>query len=390
MIVSVVTASKVRAQLGTRTERMLSAARLAGLLALLWAVAQQHRPGAQGGGLVVLVLMVGVAVGWTGWLASRRLGAPARTTWLSLAVLAASSGPLAAYAPVAIGLLAIAALGAAISFEVPPAIAVAAIGVGALVVTTHALASPAFSLAEGSAEATISVVAGLLAGFSRRQYVGRAVQAEQLLAERARADSERDRAAALAERNRVGRELHDVLAHSLGALSVQLGAADALLEDGVDATEARRLVQVARQLAVQGLAETRQAVHALRDEPVALAEQLASLAARDGAELTVTGPPRPLDADKGLALYRSAQEAVTNARKHAPGAPVAIRLDYGKQSTLLRVNNGPCPDGGPSELKHTGGGFGLRGMRERIELLGGRVIAGPEAAGWTVEVVVPA
>ncbi len=160
MIVSVVTAAKARAQLGTRTERMLSAARLAGLLALLWAVAQQHHPGAQGGGLVVLVLMVGVAVGWTGWLASRRLGAPARTTWLSLAVLAASSGPLAAYAPVAIGLLAIAALGAAISFEVPPAVAVAAIGVGALVITTSALSNPAFSLAEGSAEASISVVLG--------------------------------------------------------------------------------------------------------------------------------------------------------------------------------------------------------------------------------------
>jgi signal transduction histidine kinase len=263
MIMSVVTAPKARAQLVTRTERTLSAARLAGLLALLWAVAQQHHPGAQGGGLVVLVLMAGVAVGWTGWLASRRLGAPARTTWLSLAVLAASSGSLAPYAPVAIGLLAIAALGAAISFELRPAAAVAAIGAGALAVTTAALASPAFSLAEGSAEAAISAVAGLLAGFSRRQYVGRAVQAEQLLAARARADSERDRAAALAERNRLGRELHDVLAHSLGALSVQLGAADALLEDGRDATEARRLVQVARQLAVQGLEETRQAVHAL-------------------------------------------------------------------------------------------------------------------------------
>jgi signal transduction histidine kinase len=105
----------------------------------------------------------------------------------------------------------------------------------------------------------------------------------------------------------------------------------------------------------------------------------------------VTGPPRPLDADKGLALYRSAQEAVSNARKHAPGAQVAIRLEFGKQSTLLRVSNGPCPEGGgPSELERTGGGFGLRGMRERIGVLGGQVITGPEAAGWTVEVVVPA
>ncbi len=370
---------------------MLGAARLAGLVAFLWAVSQQERHRVRGDRLAVLVLMVAVGVGWTGWLASRRLGASARTTWLFLTVLAASSGPLAAFAPVAIGVLAIAALGAGIAVEVLPAIAVGAIGVGALVVTAHALSNAAFSVAEGTAEATISVVAGLLAGASRRQYVDRALQAEHLLAERARADSERDRAAALAERNRVGREVHDVLAHSLGALSVQLEAADALLESGDDITKARRLVQLARRLAVQGLEETRQAVHALRDEPVALAEQLASLAAHDGAELTVTGPPRPLDADKGLALYRAAQEAVSNARKHAPGAPVAIWLDFRAHSTVLKVTNGPCPDNGVvSELKHTGGGFGLRGMRDRVELLGGQVVAEPRAPGWMVEVEVPA
>ena len=74
------------------------------------------------------------------------------------------------------------------------------------------------------------MVAALLGGASRRQYRDRAAQAEALLAERMRADAERDRATALAERNRIGREIHDVLAHSLGALSVQLEAADALLE----------------------------------------------------------------------------------------------------------------------------------------------------------------
>ena len=155
-------------------------------------------------------------------------------------------------------------------------------------------------------------------------------------------------------------------------------------------TKARQLVQQARRLAVQGLEETRQAVHALRDEPVALAEQLASLAARDGAELTVTGAPRPLAADAGLALYRAAQEAVTNARKHAPGAPVvdpsrlrpAVDDPQGHQRSLSRRRH-------RSELKTTGGGFGLQGMRERIELLGGQVVAEPSALGWTVQVAVP-
>jgi signal transduction histidine kinase len=262
---------------------------------------------------------------------------------------------------------------------------VGAIGVGALVVATSAVDSPTVLIAEGA----VAVVVGLMIGASRRQYAQRTLQAEQLLAERVRADAERDRAAALAERNRIGREVHDVLAHSLGALSVQLDAADALLESGDDSTRARELVQRARRLAVQGLEETRQAVHALRDEPVALAEQLASLAARDDAELVVAGAPRPLAPDAGLALYRAAQEAVTNARKHAPGAPVSIHLNFDLHSTTLTVTNGLCPDAVESELRTTGGGFGLQGMRERIELLGGQVVAEPSSMGFTVAVAVP-
>jgi signal transduction histidine kinase len=301
-------------------------------------------------------------------------------------LLATSGGVLATLAPNAITFMAVAGLGAGIAFEALPALAVGAIAVATLFVATLAVGAPGVLVAEG----TVSVVVGLIVGASRRQYAERTLQAEQLLAARVRADAERDRAAALAERNRVGREVHDVLAHSLGALSVQLDAADALLESGDGSTKARELVQQARRLAVQGLDETRQAVHALRDEPVALAEQLASLAARDGVELTVTGAPRQLSADAGLALYRAAQEAVTNARKHAPGAAVSIHLDFDSQSTSLSVTNGFCSAADtPSELKTTGGGFGLQGMRERIELLGGHMVAEPNAHGWTVRVAVP-
>jgi len=365
---------------------MLSAARLGALAGLLWATAHQRPPsGVSVNHPIKSALMVGAGIGWLGWMASRRRGAPDRTTWCFLALLAASGGALAALAPIAITFMAVAGLAAAIAFEGLPAAGVGAIGVGALVVATSALGSPTVLIAEGA----VSVVVGLMVGASRRQYVQRAFQAEQLLAERVRADAERDRAAALAERNRIGREVHDVLAHSLGALSVQLDAADALLESGNDSTRARELVQGARRLAVQGLEETRQAVHALRDEPVALAEQLASLAARDDAELVVTGAPHPLAPDAGLALYRAAQEAVTNARKHAPGAPVSIRLDFDPHSTILTVTNGLCPDAVASELRTTGGGFGLQGMRERIELLGGQVVAEPSSLGFTVEVAVP-
>ncbi len=382
-------ASQLRVLLGSRRERLLSGARLGGLAALLWGTASQVQTPVRGEHVAVPVLMGVAAVSWLGWMASRRLEAPERVTWGFLTLLAATGGALTGFAPVATGFVAVAALGAGIAFEAIPASAVGAIGLAVLVpmVAVVGPSGPAGVIAEG----TLAVVAGLMAGASRRQYQGRANQAEALLAERLRADAERDRAAALAERNRMGREIHDVLAHSLGALSVQLDAADALLESGDDMAEARQLVQQARVLAVQGLDETRQAVHALRDAPVALAEQLASLAARGGAELTVTGSPRPLHADAGLALYRAAQEALTNARKHAPGAPVSIRLDFDTTSTVLIVTNGSCPGGAvASAIKHSGGGFGLQGMRERIELLGGAVVAAPSGAGFRVQVAVPA
>jgi signal transduction histidine kinase len=373
-------------QMGTRTERMLSAARLAALAGLLWLTARQVPPkGVSADHPTKWVLMGIAAIGWVGWMATRRLRARGWMTWCILALLAASGGALAALAPNSIIFMAVAGLGAGIAFESLPALGVGAIGVVALAAATLAVDAPGVLVAEGA----VSLVVGLMVGASRRQYVERTFQAEQLLAEKVRADAERDRAAALAERNRIGREVHDVLAHSLGALSVQLIATDALLEQGDDLTKARQLVQKARMLAVQGLDETRQAVHALRDEPVALAEQLASLASRDGAELTVTGAPRPLAADAGLALYRAAQEAVTNARKHAPGAPVSIYLDFDPQSTNLRIANGLCRGDEASELSTTGGGFGLQGMRERIELLGGRVVAEPSALGFTVQVAVP-
>ncbi len=378
----------LRSLWGTRSTRMLTAARLGGLAALLWGSANQVAPHLAGRQWAVPVLMAATVVGWVAWMASRRLGASGRMTWAALAVLAAAGGVLAGFAPVAIGFVAVAGLGAGIAFEAQPAVAVAVIGFASLVVSVLALGSP--SPGEVIAEGALAAVAGFVAGASRRGYQGRALQAEQLLAERVRADAERDRAAALAERNRLGREIHDVLAHSLGALSVQLDAADALLESGDNQDKARRLVQQARGLAVEGLEETRRAVHALRAEPVDLAEQIASLAARAAAQLCVTGQPRTLGPEAGLAVYRAAQEALTNARKHAPGAEVTIRLDFAPAATVLVVTNAATSDPtSTAELAATGGGFGLRGMRERIEEVGGSVQAEPGNSGWTVEIAVP-
>ncbi len=162
------------------------------------------------------------------------------------------------------------------------------------------------------------------------------------------------------------------------------------MESGDNQDKARRLVQQARGLAVEGLEETRRAVHALRAQPVDLAEQIASLAAREGAQLCVTGQPRTLGPEAGLAVYRAAQEALTNARKHAPGAEVTIRLDFAPAATVLVVTNAATSDPTlTAELAATGGGFGLRGIRERIEEVGGSLQAEPGNSGWTVEIAVP-
>ena len=374
---------------GARANRLLSMARVAGLGVLLWGaahqlsakVAQEHWAGP--------ALLAVVSVSWLGWLASRRLPAPSWVTATLLAAMATTGGLLVAYAPVSIGFVAVAALGAGVAFEPRQALGVGAVGVVAIIVGVGVLGSP--YRGEVIAEGVFAAAAGLMAGASRRQYERRTGQAEQLLAERVRADTERDRAAALAERNRLGREIHDVLAHSLGALSVQLDAADALLEQGDASDRAREVVQRARRLAIEGLSESRRAVHVLRDEPVELIEQLSTLAEREGATLTVSGPARSLGAEQGVALYRAAQEALSNARKHAPGAPVAISLDFESQRTVLTVENGEAEGAtAPVELRGTGGGFGLRGMRERVEPLGGTVSAGPDPRGWAVLVAVPA
>lgn len=359
-------------------------ARVVGLAALLWASASEHR--SDGSQRVPIALLVTTAVAWGAWLFTSRAGWPVRSTWLALAVLAGAGGAVGGLAPVGIAFPAVAVIAAATLFGALPTAAVALIGAIALTTTVFGAGSPRAIIAEG----LLAIAAALLGGASRRQYQERAAQAEQLLAERTRADTERDRAAALAERNRIGREVHDVLAHSLGALSVQLDAADALLETGGDAAKARELVQQARRSAIDGLAETRKAVHALRDEPVALSERLAALAAADHVQLSIEGARRNLLADAEHALYRAAQEAVSNARKHAPGAPVALRLEYRPNMIVLTVANGPCPDvGSASALRKTGSGIGLRGMRERIESVGGEVCAEPHERGWTVRATVP-
>ncbi|MBO1740289.1 sensor histidine kinase [Leifsonia sp. TF02-11] len=241
------------------------------------------------------------------------------------------------------------------------------------------------------------IVLAAFAGLSRRQFRTTEEQAA-LLRER---DLEmREEAARVA----IARDLHDVLAHSLGGLVIQLDAVDALLEAG-DAEAARDRVVVARGLAADGLAEARRAVAALRDPdrtaeeatvtPADFRATLDDLVAAHRtlggtADLCVAGEPRPLSARQATALQRALQEALSNARKHAPGAPVDAGLDWQTGRVLLTVSSplvaSRVAAAPVSELAVSGGGHGLEGMRERFAALplGGSVAASSADGRFTV------
>jgi signal transduction histidine kinase len=237
-----------------------------------------------------------------------------------------------------------------------------------------------------------------MVGYSLR---ARQVQVEQSAALLAKADQlseEQAKVAALDERARIAREIHDVLAHSLGALGLHIQAAQAVLTRQHDEVQAVELLGQARRLAADGLNETRRAVHALRGETRPLPDGLAELSAdhqrRHGARVTfeVSGEPRPLPPDAALALTRTTQEALVNAAKHAPHQPVGIRLDYAGAHTSLAVTNHLGEDAlgghGPG-LATVNGGYGLAGMRERLLLVKGTLSAGQNGSDWVVMAKVP-
>ncbi|MFD5797195.1 sensor histidine kinase [Streptomyces diastatochromogenes] len=235
---------------------------------------------------------------------------------------------------------------------------------------------------------TAATVAGMaLAGYVLRLDAEARGSAQRLLAQERAARAAEAESAALAERARIAREIHDVLAHSLSAQLVHLEAARLLIERGADREKILERVVAARGMARDGLAETRQALSALRGELTPLEDFLTELVSgADGAEVTVTGERRPLPAEASQAVRRVAQEALTNVRKHAHGAKVHLRLDYGPHEVTLGVRDS---GGRPGELTGSGGGYGLLGMRERAELLGGSLDAGPDEEGFVVTLKVP-
>lgn len=261
--------------------------------------------------------------------------------------------------------------------------------VAAIVVVDAAATAASLAATGQELAAIIGLTLGVLFAGALATAIQQLVKARQQSdnAATARAD-----AAVLAERQRMAREIHDLLAHTLSAQVVQLEGARMLMERGDQPEKALRQVVGAVQLARDGLEETKRALSALRGDELRVVDRLAALAADFRAtgpgecELEAAGEPM-LGSEAGWTIVRSAQEALTNVRKHAVGADVVMRLaQAGKWCELEVVDSG----GSRGELAGTGAGFGLTGMRERAELIGGSVQAGGCGDGFRVHLRVPA
>jgi signal transduction histidine kinase len=220
-------------------------------------------------------------------------------------------------------------------------------------------------------------------------------QAERLLIELEGTRAAQARAAGLAERQRLAREMHDVLAHSLSGLMLQLEGAEMLVADDPSDPRLPEVIERARRLGKSGLDEARLAIGMLRDDDLPGPERLAGLAAQFHAvsgvpcQLTVSGQAYELTAEAGLAVYRVAQEALTNITKHACPERVEVHLGYEPRGIRLTVENFAMNAGRPSGASD-GPGYGLTGMRERAELLGGELSTAVTRGGFLVELQVPA
>jgi signal transduction histidine kinase len=201
------------------------------------------------------------------------------------------------------------------------------------------------------------------------------------------------RSAVVAERARLARELHDVLAHTLSSLSLHLESTRVLAKSrDVDAEVVERIDR-ALSLARTGLVEARNAVGTLRDDELPGPDRLPSLVEEFertsgvDARYEHTGTPGVLEPEARVALFRAAQEALTNVAKHSSANQVRVALSWSADAVTLRVSDDGAGLDGAAVLP--GGGNGLRGMRERAELVGGSVSAGPTEKGFAVTVVLP-
>ncbi|MBO0768496.1 MAG: hypothetical protein J2O48_07400 [Solirubrobacterales bacterium] len=362
--------------------------RLLGLLVLVgWQFHSHQRPALAGRGLVLAIAGSVAALSWLLWTWTTWREYDVPWSWDLIPVAAASGVMSVVFEGPWNAMLFIVVFAAGTRNGVPRAFLVtgaAILGVGITWVLDSQHGAGALAYALG-------LIATTYGGSRRKEALERREQAELLLAQTQRSQEEQLRAARLQESTRIAREIHDVLAHSLAGLTIQLEATVALLEGGADPDTVIERVKRAHALARDGLRETRLAVGALREGStvVPAATRIDALisdfrAAGNEITLELTGSREQLGDERGDAAVRILQEALTNVSKHAPGAAVSVKLDAGPPLAISVENACPVPVAA-STLAHSGGGYGLAGMRERAEELGGSFSAGPVADGWRVE-----
>jgi signal transduction histidine kinase len=237
-----------------------------------------------------------------------------------------------------------------------------------------------------------------LAGWMVRRRTDQAVALAVHAQELEQSQAERERAAVAQERDRIARELHDIIAHSVSVMTIQAGAVEEVLDRDPD--KARQAAASIRRTGRQGEVELRRLLGLLRDEdstvqPLAPQPGLADLdhlldsVRRSGLDvrLTVDGTPRTLPAAVDLSAFRVVQEALTNTLKHARASAASVGVRYGTDAVDIEVVDDGVPgagDDGP------GGGHGLAGMRERVALYGGELDFGhAPTGGFRVHALLP-
>lgn len=341
----------------------------------------------------------------------RRIGQP----WALLVACAALGGDLAAGSLLATVLMFTDVVYAAVLYgsprtarRVPPLSVLVTV---ALTVVALAASRSTDALAAGLVSGLVFVVPAFSGAVVRNHRDTAA--AERLRAEQTALLAETDRRqAVLAERARMARELHDVVAGHLSAITVQSTAALSLDTGSAPPEAAREALGVIRENGVQGLAEMRRLIGLLRDpaESATVAGPAVSptldgldalldrarAAAADGFSFALHDDrgPGPQGAAVELAAYRIVQESVTNALKHARPGPVTVRLSGDESGLTVRVTS-RLPTGAQEPPRAPGAGAGLIGMRERVTLVGGELSAGPAGSGtdggklWEVRAVLP-
>nr|WP_234330282.1 histidine kinase [Streptomyces acidiscabies] len=347
--------------------------------------------GVSGQGLLVAVLFVlNSAALLARGLPQDKVPPRAAVVWLSLGVLAAAA--LIGASRSGTGYLFAFFLSGHIGYRLPARqAAVLALACGLLcggvlyfeIGPGHHLLPWAVGLTTGA-----PVLIGMLNRVQHRA-VAAALSAAESAERAARAEA---RTAVLTERGRIARDVHDVLAHTLAGINMQLELADALLDTG-DLEKVRAANDKAHSLVKESLKQAQWTVHALREDALPLVETLTAMIESSGHRdaLTLHGTPVDVPARVTQNLLRIAQESLTNAARHAPGGAVRVELAFAASATALTIRNRPATrtvDAG------AGSGMGLIGMRERVALLGGTLTAGPvtegpERGGWQVKAEIP-